>query len=191
MDRLQLLRQSTKKESNKIRLITHYNPTNSNFHEILHEHTGLLLMTRKEVIKPEDIQVTYSRSPNLKHILIQGSLEATQQPRGTIPCGKPRCKTCDHIHQGDTITKQQETYPIRGSFTCQSKNLVYLLTCIICNKQCVGETEQTLNRRCRGHESNMRRHNDNIVSKHYKEYNHTNDNYIVTAIDKETDYNKN
>ena len=66
-------------------------------------------MTRKEEIKPEDIQVTYSRSPNLKDILIQGSLEITQQPRSTTPCGKPRCKTCEHIEQGDTITQQQET----------------------------------------------------------------------------------
>ena len=121
-------------------------------------------MTRKEEIKPEDIQVTYSRSPSLRDILIQESLEPTQQPRGTTPHGKPRCNTCDHIQQGDTITKQQETYPIRGSFTCQSNNLVYLLTCSIYNKQYAGETEQTLNRRCRGHESNMRRDNDNIVS---------------------------
>ena len=190
MYRLQLLRQSTKKELNRIRQITHYNPTNPNFHQILHEHTGLLLMTRKEAIKPGDIQVTYSRSPNLKDIVIQGSLESTQQPRGTTPCGKPRCKTCDHIHQGDTITKQQETYLIRGSFTCQSKNLVYLLTCSICNKHYVGETEQTLNRRCRGHESNMRRCNGSIVSKHHEEYNHTSNDCIVTAVDKETDYNK-
>ena len=36
----------------------------------------------------------------------------------------------------------------------------------------------------------MRRYNDNKVYKHYKEYNHTTDDYIVTAVDKETDYNK-
>ena len=54
-------------------------------------------MTRKEAIKPEDIKVTYSRSPNLKDILIKGSLENTKQTRGTTPCGKSRCKTCDHI----------------------------------------------------------------------------------------------
>ena len=54
----------------------------------------------------------------------------------------------------------------------------------------IGETEQTLNGRCRGHKSNMRSNSDNIVSRHYKEYNHTGEDYIVTAIDKETDYNK-
>ena len=36
----------------------------------------------------------------------------------------------------------------------------------------------------------MRIDNDDIVSKHYKEYNHTCNDYTVTAIDKETDYNK-
>ena len=36
----------------------------------------------------------------------------------------------------------------------------------------------------------MRRDNDNIVSKHYKEYNHTSEDYTVTTIDKEADYNK-
>ena len=59
-----------------------------------------------------------------KDILIKGSLENTQQPRGSTSCRKPRCKTCDHIQQGDTIVKQEETYPIRGSFTCQSKNVI-------------------------------------------------------------------
>ena len=93
----------------KIRLITHYNPSNPNFNQILQDHTGLLLMTRKEAIKPEDIQVAYSRSPNLKDVLIKGSLEDKQQPRGTIPCGKTRSKTCDHIQPGNTITKEQDT----------------------------------------------------------------------------------
>ena len=190
MDRLQLLRQSNKTQSSKIRLISHYNPSNQNLNQILQDHTGLLLMTRKEAIKPEDIHVTYSRSPNLKGILIKGPLEDTQQPRGTRPCGKTRCKTCDHIQLGNTIKKDQVRYQIRGSFTCLSRNVIYLLTCSICEKRYIGETEQTLNGRCRGHESNMRSNNDNIVSTHYKQYNPTSEDYIVTAIEKETDYNK-
>ena len=114
MDRSQLLRQSNKTQSPKIRLITHYNPSNPNFNQILQDQTGLLLMTRKEAIEPEDIQITYSRSPNLKDILIKGTLEDSQQSRGTTPCGKTRCKTCDHIQLGNTIKKDQEIYQIRG-----------------------------------------------------------------------------
>ena len=136
----------------KIRLITHYNPSNPNFDQILQEHTGLLLMTRKEAIKPDDIEVTYSISPNLKDVLIKGNLNDTQTTKGTTPCGKTRCKTCNHIQSGSKVKKGQDTYDLRGNFTCQSRNIVYLLTCNICNKKYVGETEQTLNGRCRGHE---------------------------------------
>ena len=118
----------------KIRLITHYNPSNPNFNHILQDHTGLLLMTRKDAIKPDDIEVTYSRSPNLKDVLINGTLNDTQTTKGTTPCGKPRCKTCNHIQTGSKIIRGQDTYNIRGSFTCQSINIVYLLTCNICNK---------------------------------------------------------
>ena len=190
LNRAQLLRKNNRNQSHKIRLITHYNPRNPNFDQILQEHTELLLMTRKEAIKPDDIEVAYSRSPNIKDILIKGNLKDTQLPKGTTPCGKIRCKTCNHIQTGSKVSKELETYDIRGSFICQSRNIVYLLTYNICNKKYVGETEQTLNGRCRGHESNMRANNNNIVSKHYKEYNHTSEDYVVTAIDKEADYNK-
>ena len=60
-------------------------------------------MTRKEAIKSEDIQVTYSRSPNLKDKLIKGTLNDKHLPRGTRSCGKIRCKTCDHIKPGTHI----------------------------------------------------------------------------------------
>ena len=88
MNRAQLLRKNPKKTPQKIRLITHYNPSNPNFDQILQEHTGLLLMTRKEAIKPDDIEVTYSRSPNLKDVLIKGNLNDTPTIKGTTPCGK-------------------------------------------------------------------------------------------------------
>ena len=142
LNRAQLLRKNNRNQSQKIRLITHYNPRNPNFDQILQEHTGLLLMTRKEAIKPDDIEVTYSRSPNNKDIWIKGNLKDTQLPKGTTPYGKIRCKTCNHIQPGSKVSKELETYDIRGSFTCQSRNIVYLLTCNICNKKYVGETEK-------------------------------------------------
>ena len=36
----------------------------------------------------------------------------------------------------------------------------------------------------------MRGDNDNIISRHCKEYNHTSEDYTVTTIDKETNYNR-
>ena len=39
---------------------------------------SILLMVRKETIKSEDIQVIYSRSANLRDLLIKGYLQQTQ-----------------------------------------------------------------------------------------------------------------
>ena len=66
MDRLKFLNNTQKQETLKIRLITPYNPRSPNFNEILHDNEGLLLMTRKEAVKPQHIQETYS-SANLRH----------------------------------------------------------------------------------------------------------------------------
>ena len=66
MRRQDLLRPTTDKENTKLRLITNYNPNNPDLRMILKKYEGLLLMTRKEVIKPNDIQVTYSEAPTSK-----------------------------------------------------------------------------------------------------------------------------
>ena len=64
INRIDLLRNNGKGEREKTRLITSYNAYNPNYNKTLHEYDGLLLMTKKEAIKSEDIQVTYSRSTN-------------------------------------------------------------------------------------------------------------------------------
>ena len=75
MDRFTLLRLSPrKKPQNNIRLITNYIPRNPNLLHILKKCEGLLLMTRKPAIKPNNIQVTYSRSPNLKDMLVKSEV---------------------------------------------------------------------------------------------------------------------
>ena len=72
MDRLTLLRPSpNKKVQDSIRLITKYNPKNPNLFQILKKFEGLLLMAKRPVIKPENFQVTYSRSPNLRDIHVK------------------------------------------------------------------------------------------------------------------------
>ena len=94
MNELKVLSNTQKEKTPKITLITPYTPRRQNFNQILHEYAGLLLMTRKETIKPEDIQVTYSRSANLRYMLITGSLQRNQILRGSQPCGRPISKTC-------------------------------------------------------------------------------------------------
>ena len=55
MRRQDPLRPSTHEENTKLRLITNYNPNNPDLRAIIKKYVGLLLMTRKSAIRPEDI----------------------------------------------------------------------------------------------------------------------------------------
>ena len=154
MNRQDLLRPSAHKDNSKLRLITNYNPNNPDLRSLLRKYEGILLLTRKPAVKPEDIQVTYNKSPSIQDMIIKSSLNKQYTPKMCQPCYKPRCKTCGQVETTQTITnKSNHSYFIRGNFNCQSTNIIYVLNC---GTQYVGECSNTMNRRCRGHISTIK-----------------------------------
>ena len=145
-------------------------------------------MTRKSVITPEQIQITYSRSPNLKDNLVKLNIDFLPKPKLSQPCLQPRCLTCSHMNTSQVISsKEKHSYPIRGNFNCKSNDIIYAMTCNTCNTQYVGETSNSMNCRCRGHESSIRTNKDQSVAIHYRSYNHTINDYSFTIVDQEKD----
>ena len=98
---------------------------------------------------------------------------------------KPKCTTCSHLSCKNhfTSTKTKTTYPIRHSFTCQSSNLVYLLTCKRCNKQYVGLTTSQLNVRINHHRSNILNKRAIYISQHFNFEDHSLSHLVVQPID--------
>ena len=82
-------------------------------------------------------------------------------------------------------SKDKQSYPIRGHFNCKSNEIIYVMTCNICNIQYVRETSNSMNCRCRGHESYIRTNKDHPVAIHYRSYSHTIDDYSITIVDQE------
>ena len=66
-------------------------------------------MTRKPAIKPEDIQVTYSRRSNIKDMIIKTEIYKQHRPKMCQPCHKPRCKTCLQRETTQTVTNKPTT----------------------------------------------------------------------------------
>jgi hypothetical protein len=191
LKREDLLEPTVKIDNEDIRYITNFNPNNPNPSNIIYKFADTLYSTRKPAIFPHQLKVTYSRSPNIKNMLISGYIAKKKEPRSCQPCGKPRCKTCNRITTNLVVTNtKNESFPIRGNFTCQSHNVVYYLKCNICGIPYVGETSNTLNTRCRGHESAIRTNQLHPVAKHFNTANHTPESYSITAIDRERDKNK-
>ena len=87
MDQPFLLRPTSKQsQDNNIRLITNYNQRNLNLLQIVKRFEGLLLMTRKPAITLDHIKITYSRSPNLKDMLLKSKVYFQPQPKLSQPC---------------------------------------------------------------------------------------------------------
>ena len=138
-------------------------------------------MTRKLAIKPDNIQITYSRSPNLKRYAheINSILPTTTQTFSTMLAMKAwRCLTWPHMNTSQVISnKDNHSYPIRGIFHCKSSDVIYVMACNVCNIQYVGETSNTMDSRCRGR--SIRTKKDHPVAIHYRSYNHTIDALLL------------
>ena len=72
-------------------------------------------------------------------------------------CRDKRCFTCRNLNtnksfESNTTKRRYEVInPTNENLTCHSQNVIYLLTCLCCNIQYVGETAIPLHRRMNGH----------------------------------------
>ena len=163
----------------RIRLITH-NKRNPPMNQIIQAHSNLLEITRKPAIKKEQLQVAYSRGPNLGDILTHTPLERNRKNFGCKPCNKP-CAICRHVSTSTTITSKRtkKEYRINGEYTYQSTGAIYILTCN------VGETSNTVNQRFRGHTHDIQYNKDTPVANHMNKHQNKLDIHIVDSTNKD------
>ena len=172
-DRDNLLKMDEKpnNQKKKIRLITTYNKHNPPMKEILERFKDYFSQNRKG-INFQNIQTVYRRAPNLRDKLIRGQVIKELKLGITSPCNKP-CITCPKMDYSNVVTSNTNvSYKIPGKYNCQSRNVVYVLTCGLHNIQYVGETQQTLNARFRLHESMINTKKENPVADHFNEEDH-------------------
>ena len=138
-------------DSNKIKFITEYEPSLPNIYNTWRKHSHLL--TRNEELKRifkngiKDFQVVYRRGgKNIKEWLASPNINtidsSVTESYGCYDCGK-NCIDCKYLRdKGEyfysNITKRR--YKVRQNVNCQSKNVIYLVTCRRCKIQGVGET---------------------------------------------------
>ena len=99
--------------------------------------------------------------------------------------GDKRCNTCqlgtfsNHIN----ITQTSSTFNIKQHMDCKSANVIYCLTCKKCLAQYIGETEQEIHARQRGHLADIRKNAEGLpYVKHFRECGI--ENYTITGVEK-------
>ena len=78
---------------------------------------------------------------------------STATPTGSLPCNRPRCKTCPLHHPANSFTSSRTnvTYPITTHADSKTMNLIYQLQCTECNAFYIGETRHSLSDCMNGH----------------------------------------
>ena len=78
------------------------------------------------------------------------------QVRGVFKCLHPRCEIDEVLGIGDTFADiLGNTFIINHHLSCNSRNVVYLLTCNCCGKQYVGSTTTRFRDRFNQYKSNI------------------------------------
>ena len=111
----------------------------------------------KEVF-PETPMVAFRKPKSLKDILVRAVVKS--QPMEANFCqgcnGRSDCQVCRIMVNNDKFSNKDKsrTFNLRkGTFNCNSKIVVYLLTCKTCEKQYVGSTITTFRERYNNYKS--------------------------------------
>ena len=100
---------------------------------------------------------------NVGNVLVRSALKTNEQP-GTFKCARSRCKTCLFIVNTSKISGPKRSVKITDRFTCTYANVIYCITCTLCNQLYIGETGRRLGDRFREHLRNVEK-NDKDASK--------------------------
>jgi hypothetical protein len=136
---------------NKTKFITAYNAKNPNFNRILNQHISLLTTHDLGAFDDLNIGVVHKRQKNLSDELVHSNLNkkcTVTAPRGLV-CTDRRCLACPKILNLSTVTSTSNNFKwdIRQSFSCHTRDCVYMLECSVCRLQYIGHTESTFNLR--------------------------------------------
>ena len=130
--------------------------------------------------------VAHKRLPNLKDSLVRSrfrSNTSTILAPGSHPCNKTNCKACPFLSRDLTIRRNGKSFTIKRRFHCQMSNIVYLISCEICDALYVGETGRPLEVRFSEHLANIRHERDStLVAKHFFSAGHSINNIRVRGL---------
>ena len=128
--------------------------------------------------------ISFKRDKNVGNFLVRSALKTNEQP-GTFKCARLRCKTCLFIVNTGKISGPKRSVKITDRFTCTSANVIYCLTCTLCNKLYIGETARRLGDRFREHLRDVEKNDKDAskpVARHFNLPNHSKKHMAICGL---------
>ena len=128
--------------------------------------------------------ISFKRDKNVGNFLVRSALKTNEQP-GTFKCARSRCKTCLFILNTSKISGPKRSVKITDRFTCTSANVIYCITCTLCNKLYIGETCRRLGDRFREHLRDVEKNDKDAskpVARHFNLPNHSKKHMAICGL---------
>ena len=160
------LRARERGNTNRIPLVTTYNPHTSFIAEIANRNWHFLQSKERLArIFEQRPLIVYRRPKSLRDTLVSSKLRSKTTGDHTTttgdcgPCKKPKCSWCIRINKTSTFTGTQDSkvFDIFHTVNCQSTFVIYIIECKICKLQYVGKSETAFNLRLNNHRNHIKR----------------------------------
>ena len=128
--------------------------------------------------------ISFKRDKNVGNFLVRSGLKTYEQP-GTFKCARSRCKTCLFVVNTSKISGPKRSVKITDRFTCTSANVIYCITCTLCNKLYIGETGRRLGDRFREHLRDVEKNDKDAskpVARHFNLPNHSKKHMAICGL---------
>ena len=188
MDRNALLRYKDKSKNTRVPFVVTFHPDGPNFRNIIRKHWGIIeSVDEVKNVFGDQPMVAFRRPKNIKDHLVRAKINKPHTKQsGTTKCGHGGCRLCrDHMPETSTFksTVTGVIYNIHQNLNCNSRNVIYLITCRTCGIQYVGETKTRFRERINNHKSAINNRYDNSVARHYNSPGHSLGSFEVLPID--------
>ena len=169
-DRDELLTKPKPPRKNVVSLNIEYHPAFSKLSGVLKELDCVLQgdENHKKVFSDTPL-VGFSNGKSLKNILVRAVLPKQNSPKselGSKKCGKSKCEVCKNVVSTNQFKSKTtgENFEIKkGPIDCDTKNVIYLVTCKVCGIQNVGSTKDKYRERFNNYKSVQRKVREKVL----------------------------
>lgn len=138
--------------------------------------------------------MSFKTGRSVKNLLVRAKIQPLVRETGCRKCRKARCLTCRNMRDTDTFACRVDgkQYTVNHRLDCDTKCVVYLLTCKTCGLQYVGQTTDKFRLRWNNYKACQKKairnesHTQVFFHQHFLEANHNGlvNDCEITLIDK-------
>ena len=182
------------KSTDRVVFVVTYDPRLPSIPKIVGKHWRTMAQDprMKEVFNLPPL-VAYRRPANIKDKLIRSKMPRAQKrnnrrvKNGMHRCGTANCRCCQFVETGRTArsTATKEMVEINTEVNCQDSNVIYLISCLHCKEQYIGETERKLSKRFAEHQGYVRKKDfSKATGSHFNQRGHDILDMRITILEK-------